>query len=146
MSASLAQQLAWLFPSAVPTVDYLVQDDTDGKGPYIKIWNLSAPQPSAAQLAAAQPPYVPAAMTFRQFMSLFTQAEQAAIINSSDTETKLFVAMAAGAGGSLALTNPEVIAGITYVATPPTAAPPGPGLITAARAQQILAGQAPPSS
>lgn len=52
---TLAQQIAALCPNAVPNVDYWLQDD--GNGPYIKWWTYAgAPQPTAAQLAAAQPP------------------------------------------------------------------------------------------
>jgi len=32
--------------------DVILQDDSDGKGPYIKQWNLSIPQPTQAQLDA----------------------------------------------------------------------------------------------
>lgn len=92
--------------------------------------------------APAPPPPPPPTLSFLQFMALFTSAEQDAIIASSDTQTKMFVIMAAGSGG-LQLTNAQVIAGVNYLATATTASPPGPGLITAARATQILAGQAP---
>lgn len=144
---TLAQQVAWLFPSAVPNVDYLVMTDDTGQQ-YIASWSYAgAPQPTASQLAAAQAPFVPATMSFLQFMTLFSAAEQDAIFASNDTQTKMFVVMAAAAGSSgLQLANSEVISGVNYLATPATASPPGPGLITAARAQQILAGQAPPSS
>jgi hypothetical protein len=84
-------------------------------------------------------------LNFLQFIALFTTAEQDAIFASNDTQTKMFIAMAAGASASpgLQLTNAEVISGINYLATATTASPPGPGLITAARAAAILAGQAP---
>ena len=37
------------------TKDVLLQDDSDGKGPYIKEWNISGlAQPSADQLAAQE--------------------------------------------------------------------------------------------
>ncbi|MGD0026114.1 MAG: hypothetical protein ABSC37_16100 [Xanthobacteraceae bacterium] len=91
------------------------------------------------------PPAPPPTLTFLQFMALFTAAEQAAIVNSSDTQSKIFLLMATGAG-TLQLDNPEVIAGVNYLATASTATPPGPGLITAARAAQILANQTPPAS
>ena len=32
------------------TKDVLLQDDSDGKGPYIKEWNLSIAKPTDAQL------------------------------------------------------------------------------------------------
>jgi hypothetical protein len=76
-----------------------------------------------------------ATITFLQFMALFTPAEQAALIGSNDTTTKIFVAMATGSGG-MQLSNPEVIGGVNYVASI--------GIITTQRAAQVLAGQAPP--
>jgi hypothetical protein len=88
------------------------------------------------------PPAPPPTLSFLQFMALFTSAEQDAIVNSADTQTKLFMMMATGSGG-LQLTNPEVVGGVNYLASTSTVTPPGPGLITAARAAQILAGQAP---
>lgn len=91
------------------------------------------------------PPAPPPTLTFLQFMALFTAAEQTAIFASTDTQTKMFVTMAAGSGG-LQLTNSEVITGINYLATATTATPPGPGLITAARAAQILANDPPLAS
>lgn len=107
------------------------------------------PSPSLAGLTYvnALSPYVapPAptpTLTFLQFMALFTSAEQAAIVSSADTQTKLFIMMATGSGG-LQLTNAEVIADLNYLATPTTATPPGPGLIAASRVAQILAGTPP---
>ena len=34
------------------TTDVLLQDDSNGQGPYIKSWNLAIAQPSAEQLSA----------------------------------------------------------------------------------------------
>ena len=34
--------------------DVMLQDDSDGKGAYIKEWNLDIPQPTAAQLSAQE--------------------------------------------------------------------------------------------
>jgi hypothetical protein len=34
--------------------DVILQDDSDGKGPYIKEWNLDISQPTDAQLAAQE--------------------------------------------------------------------------------------------
>ena len=34
------------------TKDVMLQDDSDGKGPYIKEWNLDIAQPTDAQLSA----------------------------------------------------------------------------------------------
>ena len=75
--------------------------------------------------------YQTAGLTFLQFMALLTSAEQAAVANSTDTQTRLFVMMATGAG-SLDLANPEVVSGINYLAAI--------GLITSARAATILTG------
>ena len=36
------------------TKDVMLQDDSDGKGPYIKEWNLDIAQPSDAQLSAQE--------------------------------------------------------------------------------------------
>ena len=36
------------------TKDVLLQDDSDGKGPYIKEWNLSVAKPTDAQLSAVE--------------------------------------------------------------------------------------------
>jgi len=36
------------------TKDVMLQDDSDGKGAYIKEWNLSISQPTDAQLAAQE--------------------------------------------------------------------------------------------
>jgi hypothetical protein len=86
----------------------------------------------------------PAVLDFDGFMALFTSAEQAAIMTSTDAQTRIFVAMAGGSA-RISLASPEVIAGVNYLATSTTATPPGPGLIAATRPAQILANQ-PPSS
>ena len=36
------------------TKDVMLQDDSDGKGAYIKEWNLDIPQPTDAQLSAVE--------------------------------------------------------------------------------------------
>jgi hypothetical protein len=94
-------------------------------------------------VAFLNPPPPPPTLTYLQFIALFTSAEQTAIFASNDTQTKMFIIMAAGSGG-LQLTNSEVVSGVNYLATATTATPPGPGLITSTRAAQILAGTAPP--
>jgi len=49
---NLPAALAYLYPSAIPLVDYGVQDD--GQGPYIAFWSAAlGAQPTAAQLQAA---------------------------------------------------------------------------------------------
>ena len=93
-------------------------------------------------IPATAAPTLPVVLTFLQFMALFTAAEQDAIVASTDTQTRLFLLMATGAG-VIALANPEVITGVNYLATLPGASPPGPGLIASSRPAQILAGQAP---
>jgi hypothetical protein len=91
----------------------------------------NTPTPAAATVTPAP------TLTFLQFMALFTAAEQAAIVGSSDTQVKLFVVMAAGAGG-LQLDNAEVVAGVTYLQSI--------ALLTAPRAAAVLAGDAPPAA
>jgi len=88
------------------------------------VW--SAPAPAPVDLTAT--------ITFLQFMALFTAAEQAAIIGAADIQTKVFVMSAAGSGG-LQLVNPEVVAGVGYLAST--------NLITAPRAAAALAGSPP---
>lgn len=73
-------------------------------------------------------------ITSFQFMGLFTAAEQLALANSTDTQAKLFVMLATGAG-TIDLTNAQVVQGVNYVASI--------GLITTERAAQVLAGQPP---
>lgn len=51
MTTDIHAAVRWLFPSAVPCVDFRVQDD--GDGPYIADWRMQALQPSTAELAAA---------------------------------------------------------------------------------------------
>ncbi|MBA4709595.1 XkdW family protein [Aquitalea aquatica] len=49
---ALIDGLKYLFPAAVPGVDYVLQND--GEGDYIKAWNLTATQPSAAAISTAE--------------------------------------------------------------------------------------------
>lgn len=103
--------------------------------------------PNTPTPAASNPvsPFASApTLTFLQFMALFTAAEQAAIVNATDTQTRLFLLMATGVG-QLQLSDPEVIAGVNYLAAAPSSTPPGPGLIASPRVAQILANTAPTS-
>ena len=57
--ASLSSKItAYASSNGVSSVDFRkdvsLQDDSDGKGPYIKLWNLSISQPTDAQLTAAE--------------------------------------------------------------------------------------------
>ena len=104
---------------------------------------ISTTDPTVTAFLASLTP--PPTLTFLQFMALFTASEQAAIVNSTDTKTKLFAMMATGSGG-IQLGNPEVVAGINYLATPTTTTPPGPGILTVARAAQVLAGTTLPAN
>jgi hypothetical protein len=36
-----------------PNIDYSLQDDSDGNGPYIKEWKSASPQPSEAEIESA---------------------------------------------------------------------------------------------
>lgn len=83
---------------------------------------------------APAPSYQTAGLTFLQFMGLFTLAEQAAIISSSDIQVRVFVVMASGAG-SIDLANPQVSGGVNYLASL--------NLIAPARVAVVLAGMPP---
>jgi hypothetical protein len=50
---NIAQVIIYLFPQAKPLIDFTVQDDSDGNGPYIAVWNLEADQPTEEELEAA---------------------------------------------------------------------------------------------
>jgi hypothetical protein len=88
------------------------------------------------EFTAVTPPatYQTSGLTFLQFMALFSSTEQDAIVASTDTQTRLFVMMATGAG-SIDLTNPEVIGGVDYLASI--------NLIASGRVATILAGSPP---
>ena len=51
---SLSDVLLHMFPDGVPRRDWLVQDN--GGGPFIAEWRLPQPQPTPAELAAAELP------------------------------------------------------------------------------------------
>ncbi len=96
---------------------------------------IGATLANGAWTAAPAPAPPTQGLTFLQFMALFAPAEQAAIVASADAQVKLFTLMASGASGAISLTNPEVVAGVGYLASI--------GLVTAARAAAILTGAAP---
>ena len=50
----LGSLLKYLYPQARPLIDWEVRDD--GAGPYIFAWRLPTPQPTPAELAAAELP------------------------------------------------------------------------------------------
>lgn len=50
---NLPQTIISLFPHAQPFTDFIIQDDSDGNGPYIAQWNLEEPQPTEEELQAA---------------------------------------------------------------------------------------------
>ncbi len=83
----------------------------------------------AAPIAASPPP-----LGFLAFMALFSAAEQAALVNSGDTQVKLFLLQASGAG-EIDLANTRTRAALDYL----TAS----GLLAIGRAGQILVGAAP---
>lgn len=49
----LVHALEHLFPDAVSLVDYVIQDNSDGKDPFIDKWNLVAAQPDQGELDQA---------------------------------------------------------------------------------------------
>lgn len=50
--------LTYKFPNA-PAGAWVLQDDSDGKGPYIKEWKLAAPKPTKEDLEAVEAIAVP---------------------------------------------------------------------------------------
>jgi hypothetical protein len=84
---------------------------------------------------AGPPVYQTAGLSFVQFLALFTPAEQAAIVGSTDAQVRLLILMADGAA-ALDLSNAQVVAGVNRLVTLQ--------LISAARMATILSG-APPS-
>jgi hypothetical protein len=78
---------------------------------------------------------MPMACSHRSRSSLFTTAEQDAIVASNNTQVRLFNLMAAGAP-SIDLDNPQVVGGVEFLA--------GLGLIAGDRVAVILSG-APPA-
>lgn len=38
------------YPGANPLTDYIVQDDSDGRGPYLAVWNLTGPLPEGVMM------------------------------------------------------------------------------------------------
>lgn len=50
---NLPQTIISLFPHAEPLTDFIIQDDSDGNGPYITQWNLKEPQPTEEELQTA---------------------------------------------------------------------------------------------
>lgn len=59
---NIAQSILYLYPNAVPGVDFVVQDNSDGKGQYIAYWNVKdstgavVAKPTDTQLTSAQLP------------------------------------------------------------------------------------------
>lgn len=100
--------------------------------------SATAAQKTACQGVIASyvvPADPPKQMGFIDFLNLFTTAEQAAIVNATDTGVKLFVLQAAGQG-TISFIDPRLKAGLDYLVSQ--------GLLTAVREAQILAGQPHP--
>lgn len=87
---------------------------------------------NTAEAADPVPP-PPVTVTFREFMALFTPAEQAAIVNSADTQVKIFLLQASA--GVITLSDPVVKTDLDYLVSL--------GLITADREAAILSNQSP---
>ena len=120
----------------VPNVDFIAQDD--GEGPYLKAWLSQEPQPSAEAIAAAALiPVYPTRFSFLEFMDLFTDPEQIAIVNAAmvNAGVKLWYDKALGAS-YIDRTDQRTIDGVNALVPA--------GLITSDRAAAILAG-IPPS-
>lgn len=102
-----------------------------------------SPSSTAVQRATCQgiitsyvvPADPPKPMAFIDFLNLFTAAEQAAIVNATDTNVKVFVLQAVGQG-TISFIDPRLKAGLDYLVAQ--------SLLTAAREAQILAGQPHP--
>jgi hypothetical protein len=84
-------------------------------------------------LIPSKPEIIVVTATFREFMALFTPAEQAAIVNSTDTQVKIFLLQASA--GTITLSDPMVKIDLDYLVSL--------GLITTDRETAILAKQPP---
>lgn len=108
---------------------------TDGNGFFYegdcRVGDRAATDAEVAQWKATNAP--PVTVPFLQFMALFTAAEQAAIVSSTDVAVKLFLIEASGAG-DINLADPRVKSGLDRL----TAL----GLLAAGRGAQIMAGAA----
>ena len=49
---NIATVLRFKYPNSESLRDWIVQDNSDGKGPYIAVWNLPNPQPTKTELEA----------------------------------------------------------------------------------------------
>lgn len=118
----------------------LVDPHLDASGNWtFPIWRVDGKAPPSsdemnAAMAAPEPAAKSTQYDFLSFLSLFTQAEQAAIVSSADAQVRLFCLMAAGAS-FVDLTDPRVVTGTNQLETL--------GLIGKGRAAQVLAGQVP---
>lgn len=54
---NIALAIMHLFPNANPLIDFIVQDDSDGNGPYLAQWNLEDPQPTEDEIQEAWEAY-----------------------------------------------------------------------------------------
>ena len=104
-------------------------------------WTIQfQPGATVAQKAAAQAVLTgwvdpPPAMTFLNFLALFTSAEQMAFVSSTDVQMKLWITEAAGSG-MISFADARLKAALDYAVSL--------GLLTSARESQILAGQPHP--
>ncbi len=89
-----------------------------------------------APTAAPAPPPATPQFTFLQFLGLFTSSEQAAIVQSTDVQVRLFLLMAAGAA-FVSLVDQRTSQGLAYLVSI--------NLITQVREAAILASPAPTS-
>lgn len=77
----LWKALKHLYPNATPLVDYILRDNGDGN-PYIAVWSLQDPQPTAEQIAAAIAAY-DAARSAEQATATALRNQVRALANSA---------------------------------------------------------------
>lgn len=55
---NIALAIIQIHPQAIPMVDFVIQDDSDGEGAYIAIWNLEVDPPTDEELQVAWEAYL----------------------------------------------------------------------------------------
>lgn len=112
---------------------YGVTEPVAPAGQIVTAWHVARVDgvvQAVATFAAAPLPH----LTFLEFMALFTGAEQAAIVDSADTNVRLFLAQSTGAQ-FIDLGDARLSAGLSYLVSL--------GILSAGRPGQILNNMAP---